>query len=265
MKEIRTLLAGLVLSGLALALVSSVDAQTVNQGVATVIRIKGAARYNVAGVWHPLDKVGVALKPGTLIQTERTKGSYVDIILGEGNAPIPSASASTMAYQPSAEQNVVRIWEDSALKIDKLTSLQTGSDVVTETQLDLQRGRIFGTVKKMSAASKYEVTIPNGVAGIRGTIYELSAVGVIKVLVGSCIMSFVGADGQARTQVVMALQQYDARTGEIIPLPPPLLPGMEHTASECWFGPPGPPRWIFPPPPIFVSPTSGQPPRRPPV
>ena len=56
--------------------------------------------------------------------------------------------------------------ENSALGIDKLTSMDTGSDSVTETQLDLKAGHIMGSVKKLSAASKYEVKIPNGVAGI---------------------------------------------------------------------------------------------------
>ena len=258
MKEIRSLISGLILSGIALALVSTADAQTVNQGVAMVIRIKGAARCKIAGVWYPL-KVGAALNPGTLIQTETNKGSYVDIIFGETNTPMPSFTASTLAYQPNADQNVVRIWEDSALGIEKLTSLQTGSDVVTETQLDLQRGHIFGKVKKMSAASRYEVKIPNGVAGIRGTVYELYALGLIRVLVGSAVMSFVGPDGQVRTQVVMGLQQYDARTGELTPLPPPLLPGMEHTARDLQVAPPLSPTPIVAPPSInYVSPTVGQ-------
>ena len=79
---------------------------------------------------------------------------------------------------------MVRIWENTLLGIDKLTETQTGADVVTETQLDLKAGHIFGTVKKMSAASKYEVKIPNGVAGIRGTVYDISAEGVVKVSVG---------------------------------------------------------------------------------
>jgi len=58
-----------------------------------------------------------------------------------------------VTYQPAAEQNMVRIWENSRLGLDKLTSTETGANVVTETQLDLQAGHIFGSVKKMSAAS----------------------------------------------------------------------------------------------------------------
>jgi hypothetical protein len=114
---------------------------------------------------------------------------------------------------PTAEQDMVRIWENTVLGVDKMTSTETGADVVTETQLDLKAGHIFGMVKKMSAASKYEVKIPNGVAGIRGTTYDISAEGVVKVFVGSVVLAYVGPDGTVVTQVVMTLQQFDARTG----------------------------------------------------
>ena len=70
-----------------------------------------------------------------------------------------------LTYQPTAEQNIVRLWENTLMGVDKLTEMHTGADVVTETQLDLKAGHITGSVKKMSAASKYEVKMPNGVAG----------------------------------------------------------------------------------------------------
>src|SRR5947199_36035 len=97
--------------------------------------------------------------------------------------------------------------------------LRTGADIVSETQLDLQRGRLFGNVKKMSAASRYEVKLPNGVAGIRGTIYTLSSDGVVQVLVGSAVIAYVGPDGNTVTQVVMGGQQFDARNGQVTPIP----------------------------------------------
>lgn len=234
MKHIRSLMNGLIMGAVALAMASSLPAQTVTQGKAKVIRIKGYARFTAGNnVWQPL-KVGEVLRPGTVIQTGIDKGSFVDLVLGDGEATVasgsvPSTSATPVAnnnnnnskaYQPSAEQNVVRVWENSLLGIDKLTSMETGADVVTETQLNLQAGRIFGSVKKMSAASKYEVKIPNGVAGIRGTVFEITAEGVIKVASGVVVLAFVGADGNVTTQEVAAGQEFDARTLKISPLPP---------------------------------------------
>ena len=118
-----------------------------------------------------------------------------------------------VSYAPTAEQNMVRIWENTLLGIDKLTATETGADVVTETQLDLKAGHIFGMVKKMSAASKYEVKIPNGVAGIRGTVYDISAEGVVKVLSGSVVLAYVGPDGTTQTQVIMGLQSLTPAPG----------------------------------------------------
>ena len=224
MKETRSILNSLVACGIALAMVSTLAAQTANQSQAQVLRIKGGARYKVGNNdWQTL-KVGDIVRQGTVIQT--AGNSRVDVGLGEAAtvsgsaAGAASASASSsVSYQPTAEQNIVRIWENTLIAVDKLTQTQTGADIVTETQLDLKAGHITGSVKKMSAASKYEVKIPNGVAGIRGTVYDISAEGLIKVLSGSVVLAYVGPSG-VTTQVIMGQQQFDARTGTLSPLPP---------------------------------------------
>jgi hypothetical protein len=221
MKEIRILLNSLVACGVAFAMVSTLPAQTVKQGSAKVVRLKGAARYATGPNAGQLLKVGDIVKPGAVIQT--AADSRVDLALGDGSAPVAQSAPSSMSasYAPSSEQNIVRLWENTLLGIDKLTETQTGADVVTETQLDLKAGHIFGTVKKMSAASKYEVKIPNGVAGVRGTVYDISAEGLIKVLSGSVVLAYVGPDGTVVTQVVSEAQQFDARTGVLSGLPVP--------------------------------------------
>ena len=128
-------------------------------------------------------------------------------------------SAASGSYQASVDQNVVRIWENSALGIDKLTSMQTGAETVTETQLDLKAGRVTGNVRKMSAASKYEIKLPNGVAGIRGTLYDIYAEGIVKIFVGSAVAAAVDAKtGNVTTQTVMGGQQYDMRTNQLTPI-----------------------------------------------
>lgn len=231
MKQTRTLFTSLLAGAVAMAMVSSLAAQTITEGSATVVRIKGPARYTRGNnMWEPLH-VGQVLKPGTIVQTSTEQGSYVDLVLGKGAGPVPQAAvyrpyvpnsmSSSMAYQPGAEQNVVRIWENSALGIDKLTTTETGAAPVTDTQLDLKTGRISGSVKKMSAASKYEIKLPNGVAGIRGTLYDIYAEGVVKVRVGSVVLAWVDPKtGNVVTQVVSGGQSYDARSGAVTPLSP---------------------------------------------
>ena len=236
MKETRSLLNSLVICGVALAMASTLAAQTVNQGGAKVVRIKGAARYSTGNnVWEPL-KVGTVIRPGTVIQTAAK--SSVDFGLDDAAAPVarPASPTDSLAYQPAAEQNMVRIFENTLVGLDKLTITETGADVVTETQLDLKAGHIFGMVKKMSAASKYEVKIPNGVAGIRGTTYDISAEGLIKVSVGSVVLAYVGPDGTVMTQVIMGSQQFDARTGVLSPLPDLDKTGMGRLSRQLFAG-----------------------------
>lgn len=236
MRITRTLINGLAMGLVAVAMTGVSAAQNATEGTATVVRIKGPARYTIGNnTWQPL-KVGTVLKPGTVVQTGTADGSFVDLVLGGGpdgaNVPTPGPAVfkpskpSSMAmggssYQPSASQNVVRLWQNTALGIDKLSTMQTGADPVSDTQLDLKMGRISGNVKKMSAASKYEIKLPNGVAGIRGTFFDVYAEGIVKVRVGSVVLAWVDPKtGNVVTQVVSGGQMYDARTGQITPLSP---------------------------------------------
>lgn len=239
MKKMQFLLNSLVVCGISLAMVSSLAAQTVVDGTAKVIRIKGPARYTTGGnEWHPL-KVGATLKVGTLVQTGKEIGSFVDIVLGEVGVGAPAtatlkpslpSSYMASAYQPSGAQNVVRLFENTALSIDKLSTMQTGVETVSDIQLDLKAGKMAGSVKKMSAASKYEIKIPSGVAGIRGTNYRLSAEGVIEILDGSGVVAVVDPKtGKVVTQVVSSGQRYDARTGEITPISPDIMKEIDQT------------------------------------
>jgi hypothetical protein len=185
-----------------------------------------------------------------VIQTSTEEGSYVDLVLGDGHAaavtPMPvtyypsipnSMASGATTFHPSAEQNVVRIWANTALGIDKLTTMETGADNVTETQLDLKQGRITGSVKKMSAASKYEVKLPNGVAGVRGTVFDIQAVGIVKVYIGSMVVAWVDPKTQnVTTQTVMGGQAYDAPNNAVSPLSPASMSELQDLASSMTVG-----------------------------
>jgi hypothetical protein len=236
MKTNRRLVNNLFACAIAIAMASTLAAQTPVQGEARVVRIKGEARYSTSSQgWQPLH-VGDRLKPGAVIQTSNEKGAYVDIVFGEkpgaGSSGASSTTTTMLSYQPNAEQNVVRVYSDTLLGVDKLTTMQTGADSVTESQLDLKAGHIFGSVKKMSAASKFEVKIPNGVAGIRGTTFEIWSRGLIKVNAGSVVMASVTADGKVITQVIMGGQEYDSATQELLNIPPQEKSGMDDAALE---------------------------------
>jgi|ERR1043166_550670 hypothetical protein len=188
---------------LVLASFTSAQAQT-TEGKAVVRAILGSAKYSSGGgVWAPL-KVGQTLRPGSTIQT--AADSTVDCFLG-ANGP------------------VVRVTPDTTMAFDKLGVTKTEGESVIDTELNLSSGRILGNVKKLAAASKYEVKVPNGVAGIRGTDYEVrvtpNANGTFTVTV-TCVTGQVVAavvvDGTTRTAVLGDKQTWNSTTGKIVAL-----------------------------------------------
>ncbi|MEK7706684.1 MAG: FecR domain-containing protein, partial [Verrucomicrobiota bacterium] len=243
MKQTRKLFNWLIAGGVALAMVTNLAAQTVKESTGQVVRIKGAARYSTGnGQWQKLT-VGTKLKSGDLVQS--AANSYVDIILGRVDyVPSRVAVGDTLSYQPEATQDVIRVWEDSVLGFDKLTTMNTGAEEVTDTQLDLRAGRILGMVKKMPAASRYEIKLPNGVAGVRGTIYRISAAGIVQVLSGAVVISWTSSDGSPMTQVVDAGYQFDLRTGLLDRIPDLEDRGLRSACEELRFTAQAPPKTV---------------------
>lgn len=229
---------GLAACGLALAMATSLSAQTPIEGAARVVRIVGSARYRApGGSWQSL-QVGDLVKPGTMIQTSMgAAGSYVDLVLDRDAVPVAQRGPLTLDTAPadfnaahpptllgfhaSASQNVIRIFEDTALGIDKLSSMQTGAGRVSDTELDLRKGHIFVNVKKMNMGSRYEVKMPNGVAGIRGSSVEFFASG--KIITGpntKVTAAFMDSNNQAVTKDMGDFSVLDMMTGLITPATP---------------------------------------------
>jgi hypothetical protein len=210
----------------------TVAAQTDNAGSATVIRVDGAVSYSLGNdQWTPL-VAGKILPAGAVIRTD-FNGS-VDIVLGkdidlpqhawqgrwtpQNVAPAPDESVrGMMSYRPSAEQNVVRLTPNTTLAIDKLTIVDTGADTVSDTELDLRKGKIFASVKKLTGASQYLIKLPNGIAGVRGTEFSLGDDGksvVFKSSGGGLVISMVPPSGVPVTTIVVAGFSFDPTTGQ---------------------------------------------------
>ena len=237
MKHVQTLVVAAI-CGFVLMLVAGASAQSIQPGVATVVRIVGEARYSLGdGIWHPL-VAGKILAAGAVIQTGHD--ATVDIILGKKILmpqadPLPdrvslavdSDVRGFVSYKPSAEQNAVRLTGDTMLAIDKLTVSDTGVDTVSDTELDLRQGRIYCSVKKLSGASQYLIKIPNGIAGVRGTLFVIDASGYVGVLKNSVVLSIIGSDGKPTTVVVGEGTQFNPQTGQISPLPPDMINDLD--------------------------------------
>lgn len=243
-------LAFAAICGFVLTLAAGAVAQSsIQPGVVTAVRIVGEASYSLGdGKWHPL-VVGKILTAGAVIQTGHD--ATVDIILGKKilmpqailtprDNPLPdrislAADANVrgyVSYRPAAEQNAVRMTGDTVLAIDKLTVNDTGVDTVNDTELDLRQGGIYCSVKKFSGASQYLIKIPNGIAGVRGTLFYIDATGRCIVYRSSMVLSITGPDGKPITVVVGEGYQFDPGNmgnGQPGPLPlgvSPLPPGL---------------------------------------
>lgn len=228
MKLTNNTLTWLVAGMVSIVLVAGANAQSIKDRTGKVVRVKGAARYSTGNnSWQPL-KVGTILRSGSVVQT--AADSYADIVLNEDStanvfavSTRPSAATPTAAQPPlgvaggrkAPEHDVIRVQSDSVLAIDKVSATDTGVDRVTDTELDLRTGSIFFSVKKQAAASRFEVKVPNGVAGIRGTTGLIFANGLIVCLTGSVVTAYTDPTGKVSTIVVPAGSQFDSSTGKI--------------------------------------------------
>lgn len=221
MKHLGSFISKLAAGGIALmvtAMLSSAQAQ--QEGTATVTSVRGSAQYSEAGgAWAPL-KVGKVLKAGAVVKT--AADSQVDLFLKQ-NGP------------------VVRLTADTTLGLDKLLFDDTGAETVVETQLNLVNGRILGNVKKMAAASRYEVKVPTGTVGIRGTEYDISATGIVHVVTGEVLVTYVSPAGKVTTLPVKEGEWF------IPPTEAAAAPVVQATPPTGWAPEPIPTEVVTPP------------------
>ena len=169
MKSLR-MFRGYAVAIAAALLLSSIVAQArPNKAVVRAVRGGSAEVTRDGKTWKPA-KVGDQLGEHSAVKTD--PNATVDLFLGD-NGP------------------VVRVTKDTTMGIDRLDVESSGIEKVIETQLDLRNGKILGNVKKMAAASKYEVKTPVGVAGIRGTEYSISADGKVQVFTGTVVIVYI--------------------------------------------------------------------------
>lgn len=181
MKNYKILLSAVL--GVALMLAGSSAKADDKAGVATLIRLVGNAVYSLDGghTWMPA-VVGKDFLPGTLIRTEDK--SLADLLIGQS---LPDRNVRILQYNsrhnpapntpPEIEKNMIRLQPNTILGVDKLTTPDSDPSVVSDCELDLKKGRILASVRKVSPSSEYLVKVPNGVAAVRGTQFALSVNG----------------------------------------------------------------------------------------
>jgi len=184
-----------VCAGMLLSLAVSAEATV---GKAVVRAVRGKADVS-QGSGRVALKTGMVLRPGAIVYTG--VDSSVDLFMDQ-NGP------------------VVRVMEGTTVGLDKLNFEATGADTVIETQLDLRDGRLVGRVSQMAAASRYEIKTPQGVAGIKGTDYDISAAGIFRIIRGQGVFAYRTSTGGAATAIVNTGEQFSPTTGRVTPIDP---------------------------------------------
>ncbi len=201
MKNYKYLFAAL-LSG-AIMLLNLAALADDHAGVVTVVRIQGAAQYSIDGgtTWIPA-LVGKSLPAGSIIRSDDK--SIVDILVGQNLADVNVRVLKHDASRdpagnilPQREVNMIRLRPNTTFGIDKLTVPDSDPTSVSGAEFNLKKGSIFASVRKVSPSSEYFVKIPNGVAAVRGTQFELSSDGsgsTCSVVSGTVWLSFTVTD-----------------------------------------------------------------------
>ncbi|HWD18030.1 MAG TPA: FecR family protein [Verrucomicrobiae bacterium] len=159
-------------------LISAENGQKV--GKATVRAVKGNVTWQVNG--GPLQKLRVnqTLDPGATVITG--PDSHADLSV-------------------NGVSSVVRISPDSKIQLDKMNYWGTMREGDRETYLHLQGGEVLGNVKKISGNSRYEIETPHGVAGIRGTDFQIT----INIKPdGSFAVTFTSVTGQVIVSAIVS-------------------------------------------------------------
>ena len=237
MKNYKSILAALVCSAVASVAITA-SAQDTKQGFVTIVRTEGIVTYSL-GVGQPERPLvaGEVLAPGSIIFTK--DNAMADIVLGKFVSFPQAAWAPNrismapdapvrgyITYRPSADQNAVRITQNSTLAIDKLRVADTGADTVSDTELDLKQGKIFASVRKLSGASQYIVKLPSGVAGVRGTLFSIGVDGSVACYEstgGGVILALTLQTGATKTFLVEPGQFFNPGNGSPTPLSPEIL------------------------------------------
>lgn len=218
------------------------DGQTV-PGKAEVRGITGTATYSTAGGPGVPLKVGVILTAGATIKTGPE--SSVDLFMGNS-------------------AGVIRVAESTTLSLDKLALTDTGADTAVDIQINLPDGQMYFNVNKLSQASRYEIKVPNGVAGIRGTKGSGRSDSTWVLLEGTLIFVHSAANGKVTPHVLKAPPPvyFSPKDGLII-APEDLTRRVAKVTDDMQkkgkFVPPGPPAGV-PKSDPFISP--GTPPAK---
>jgi len=143
---------------------------------ATVRSVIGTATYQGpdGGDFKPL-KVNQILTPGTTVKSGANSAVYMSV---------------------NGLTSTVKVTENTTMTLTSMLMLPAND---SSTTLKLDGGTLLGSVRKLSANSDYKVTVPNGVAAIRGTDWQVSV--ALNPATGTYTITFTSVTGTIVCQV----------------------------------------------------------------
>jgi hypothetical protein len=187
------------------------NGQTETDGQIVVKSLDGTASV-VAGTNTPAPlTAGDALADGAVVEVDAA--GQVDLYLDENGAtPLPR-KLHKKDLEPS---NLARLYSSTVLGVDRVKWLDSGVEVITDSQFNLRRGAMLAKVVKLTTTSRFEVKIPNGVLGLREPgVFTVTAGGDLAVLSGTVVIAYVTLDGSVNTVVVSGRQTFECATGSV--------------------------------------------------
>jgi len=151
----------------------SLNAQNATPRTVHVSGLAGTVSHSHAGGQFVPLASGAKLGKGDVIKTG--PGSHVDLDMGRN-------------------VGMVQVAPNSTFSIDEVTATSTGTDMLTDTQVSLSAGTMYAKVNKLAKGSRYEITTPKGIAGIRGSALSMTAAGQLTMGEGEGGIAFGPTD-----------------------------------------------------------------------
>ena len=199
--------------------------------MSTVIAISGHARFrdDDGGKWHTL-RLGSSIPQGSVIQTDDGPTNAIQLAIGRKLRFLDSPYRPRPAF---SEPNHLTLYENSVLKLDRVTAKIVAGKRISDTRLVLFAGRVtwgagtaptdcfpdpyppgpkLQTINPQSDKSYYEISNSNVVVHAEGAYFSFSPRKWATVLMGTVAIEFTD------TGIIKDLfnyQKYDFATDEI--------------------------------------------------
>jgi hypothetical protein len=125
--------------------------------------------------------------------------------------PIRTGPGADVYLQVNGFTSTIKLSEDGQLD---LTTMMAGRGSVTRTVLDVRKGTILGSVKKLSSQDGYQVRGGGVTMKVHGTDYKMSADGRVEIITGIATVTSDGKDYQVATG-----RYFDPKKNEVGKLP----------------------------------------------